>query len=139
MNSHTVFLVLVLWTGALLSSCDQSNPTAPADTAATTPADSTGSGTAAVMTDPQATLSASPNPVPAGAGLGTVTLQWKTGRPTAAIYVSIDGGEEALFAEGSEGTSSAAWIQTGATYDFKMYSDTARKESLGHVSVRRAQ
>lgn len=89
------------------------------------------------MSDPKATLTASPNPVPAGPGLGRVTVHWTSGRPTSAIYVSTNGGAEKLFAEGSQGTATAGWIQAGTTYQFIMYGDKERGERLGLISVTR--
>lgn len=85
-------------------------------------------------------LTASPNPVPASSGAGTTRITWTSGgRTAAAIYVSADGSEEKLFAEGSEGSSEAAWIQPGATYEFRLYANADRKDVLARVQVAQAK
>ena len=138
-----VFALSFLSAGALLlSSCEQ-RTTAP--TAATPPpaaAPSVAAGEQVPETaadwepDVNSTLTASPNPVPTDGGLGATTITWSTGgRPTAAVYVSTDGAAEALFAEGSEGSSEAPWIKAGPTYEFRMYSDTTRVELLAKLTL----
>ncbi len=70
-------------------------------------------------------LTATPNPVPAGTGLGTTRITF--GTPArglgggAAVFVSMDGGTQALFTAGSGGEVDAPWIQTGHTYVFNAY------------------
>ncbi len=113
------------------SSCDQ--PTANESTPSPTPLPE-------IIPADGVTLTASPNPVPAGDGAGTTTVKWNGGaKGAAAIYVSIDGGEEKLFAEGVEGASEAPWIQQGMTYEFRLYASPERKELLARVSVTRAK
>ncbi|MGE5207954.1 MAG: GSCFA domain-containing protein [Alphaproteobacteria bacterium] len=85
-------------------------------------------------------LCASPNPVPPGIGLGKTTITWSShGAPNAAIYVSRDGIEEALFAGGSHGSKEASWIEAGATYEFTLYADRDRNTRLAGISVTRPQ
>lgn len=70
-------------------------------------------------------LTATPNPVPAGTGLGTTRITF--GTPArglgggASVFVSMDGGKQALFTAGSGGEVDAPWIQTGHTYVFSAY------------------
>ena len=83
-------------------------------------------------------LCASPNPVPPGIGPGKTTISWSShGTPDAAIYVSWGGIEEALFAGGSHGSKEASWIETGATYEFSLYTDRDRNSPLARISVTR--
>jgi len=115
--------------GALfLAACDQK-----------TSAPATGSSAAAspaVNTAP--TLTASPNPVPAGSTPGTTTIKWTTGGSSAGeIYVSTNGGPEVRFALGADGSSEAAWIQTGMTYEFRLYAGTEHKDLLARLRVTR--
>src|SRR6187551_3642283 len=86
----------------LLAACDQK-----------TSAPATGSSVVASPSgNTTATLTASPNPVPAGSTPGSTTIKWSTGgSPTAQVYVSTNGGPEALFASDGEGSSEAPWIQ----------------------------
>jgi hypothetical protein len=88
---------------------------------------------------PTASIAASPNPVPAGAGLGSTTVAWKTGDGSQGqVYVSEDGGTENLFDQGTDGNKEAPWIRTGSTYEFRLYSGTDHKNQLGSVQVTRA-
>src|SRR6266436_7878936 len=69
-----------------------------------------------------ATITASPNPVTTGEGPGTTTITWNTADGAAGqVYVSEDGGPERLFVEGPTGSSPAAWIQAGKTFEFRLY------------------
>jgi len=87
-----------------------------------------------------ATIEASPNPVPTGSEPGTTTITWKTGDGSQAqVYVSQDGAAEKLFASGSEGSTDAAWIQAGSTYEFRVYAGSDHKTQLASVKVTRAQ
>jgi tRNA (mo5U34)-methyltransferase len=68
------------------------------------------------------TISASPNPVPAGGETGRTTISWNTGDESdGMIYVSRNGGKESLFATSREDSSIANWIQAGSTYEFRLY------------------
>jgi hypothetical protein len=80
-------------------------------------------------------LTASPNPVPLGNGSGKTTILWNTGNTDIGkIYVSINGGEEVLFAHKREGSRVVNWIQKGSTYEFRLY-NSARTELLDKVVV----
>ena len=82
------------------------------------------------------TLSAFPNPVPAGNELGKTTVSWDTTDGSIGkVYVSINGGEESLFADSRRGTAVADWIQTGPTYEFRLY-NSDHTELLASVVVR---
>ena len=85
-----------------------------------------------------AKLTASPNPVPAGAGRGKTTISWFSGRPAAAVvYVSKDGAEPVVFASGSHGSEEARWIEAGATYEFSLCGGPNRNTQLARISVTR--
>ena len=82
------------------------------------------------------TLSAFPNPVPAGKELGKTTISWDTTDGTIGkVYVSMDGGEEFLFADARRATAVADWIQTGPTYEFRLY-NSDHTELLASVVVK---
>ena len=81
------------------------------------------------------TLSAFPNPVPAGNELGKTTVSWDTSDGSIGkVYVSKDGGEEFLFTDSRRGTAVADWIQTGSTYEFRLY-DSDHTDLLASVVV----
>jgi len=79
-------------------------------------------------------LSASPNPVPAGEGLGQTTISWKS--VDGKVYVSRNGREELLFAGSPRGSQQANWIEAGSTHEFRLY-DKDHKELLATVTVTR--
>jgi hypothetical protein len=85
------------------------------------------------------TITATPNPVPPGKGLGTTKLVWKTTSPTAAVFVVQDKGAEKLFSEGAKGVQNVPWILGGSTYDFRVYESKARKRKIASVVVTRAK
>ena len=85
-----------------------------------------------------AKLSASPNPVPRGDDLGKTTISWFChGAPDAAVYVSRNGGEEALFAKRTHGSQEMSRIETDVTYEFTLYDTCDRKNRLAQISVTR--
>ena len=86
-----------------------------------------------------ATISAAPNPVPAGSGAGTTTIKWTTGDGTdGKVFLSTGGSERSdPFALGSEGSSDAPWIQAGITYEFRLYNSDHTK-LLAKVTVTKA-
>jgi hypothetical protein len=85
-----------------------------------------------------AQLSASPNPVPGGNGLGKSTINWFChGAPDAAVYLSINGAEELLFAKRPHGSQELSKIETDVTYEFTLYDTYDRKNRLAQVSVTR--
>jgi len=80
-------------------------------------------------------LSASPNPVPAGEQLGKTTISWDTTDGSiGTVYVSKDEGREFLFTDARRGTALADWIQTGSTYEFRLY-NSEHTELLASVVV----
>jgi hypothetical protein len=86
----------------------------------------------------RATLAASPNPVPAGDGVGKTVISWSTGDENSGkVWVSVNGGKESLFAIAQRGVASADWIQTGPTYEFRLY-DSNHTRLLGKIVVTRA-
>ena len=132
MISRAVVLLLCACSAGLLAGCGENSTTpaatAAASTAAPLPAD--------WKPDAKSTLTASPNPVPVAASMGSTTITWNAAeRPGAAVYVATDGGPETLFARGPSGSSPAAWVQAGPTYDFRLYSDTSRTELLSRLVV----
>ena len=81
-----------------------------------------------------------PHSVPAGGGLGTTTITWKTGDGSQGqVYVSQDGAAENLFDAGTDDSKEAPWIQTGSTYEFRVYAGSDHKTQLASVKVTRAQ
>ena len=87
-----------------------------------------------------ASILANPNPVPAGSALGTTTITWKTGDGSQGqVYVSQDGAAENLFDAGTDDSKEAPWIQTGSTYEFRVYAGSDHKTQLASVKVTRAQ
>ena|SRR5439155_26010732 len=85
-----------------------------------------------------ASLTASPNPVPDGAGLGATRITWSTGDGSMGqVYVAEDGGAERLFVEGPEGSQDAPWIGADAVYTFRLYAGTERRILLATVVVTR--
>ena len=85
---------------------------------------------------PAATITASPNPVTTGEGPGTTTITWNTADGTAGqVYVSEDGGPETLFVAGATGSAPAPWIQTGKTFEFRLYAGTEHAKVLAKTQV----
>ena len=82
-------------------------------------------------------LNASPNPVPAGEGMGKTTISWNTGNESAGkVCVSANGREESLFAAARRGSAAAPWIRTGCRYEFRLY-NSDHTELLAKVAVNR--
>jgi hypothetical protein len=83
-------------------------------------------------------IMALPNPVPAGEGKGRTTISWNTADESdGMVYVSVNGGEESLFATLRQGSSGANWIHAGASYEFRLYNSEYTK-LLAKVVVNRA-
>jgi hypothetical protein len=80
------------------------------------------------------TLSASPNPVPFGEGMGKTTISWNS--VDGKIYVSVNGGNELLFAGSPRGSQDANWIEAGSNYEFRLY-NSDHTELLAKVAVTR--
>jgi len=81
-------------------------------------------------------LSASPNPVPAGEKPGQTTILWNS--VDGKVYVSTDGREELLFAGSPRGSQQANWIETGTTHEFRLY-NADHQHLLAKVTVTRDQ
>jgi hypothetical protein len=80
-------------------------------------------------------LDAFPNPVPPAKGPGKTTITWNS--VDGKIYVSVNGGEEMLFAGSPRGAQEANWIEAGPRYEFRLY-NSSHKELLAKVIVTRA-
>ena len=84
-------------------------------------------------------ITATPNPVPAGDGLGITTIAWNTGGGGAIVdvYLSVDGGAEKLFGTHSKDSKQIDWIRVGPVYEFRMYPTGEHTTPLGSVKVTR--
>jgi tRNA (mo5U34)-methyltransferase len=83
------------------------------------------------------TIIASPNPVPAGEGTGETTIRWNTAdEGNGKVYVSVNGSKESLFGAGPYGSAAAKWIETGSSYEFRLY-NSDHTELLAKVGVTR--
>ena len=67
--------------------------------------------------------------------MGATIVSWSCRHADAAVYVAADGGGEKLFAQGSADSVEAPWIQAASTYEFRLYSNTTRKQLLARVIV----
>jgi hypothetical protein len=87
-----------------------------------------------------ATVTATPNPVPAGNEMGTTRIVWETGSDWGQVFISQDGGADTtMFGEGARGAADAPWIQTGHTYEFRLYAGKDHSQLLDKVVVSRAK
>lgn len=85
-------------------------------------------------------ISASPNPVPAGSGPGSTTITWDTAdKSWSQIYITVDGIETKMLAQGARGSKDIDWIKMGATYEFRLYAGKEHQVLLGKVLVTRAK
>jgi hypothetical protein len=85
-----------------------------------------------------ATITADPNPVPPGSGLGRTRISWTTlAKDDAEVRVSQDGEPEHLFARGPTGSIEVGWIATGSSYEFRLYSRGASRRLLAKTIVKR--
>lgn len=85
-------------------------------------------------------ITASPNPVPAGDGFGTTTITWNSGGPWAQVFISQDGKPDTtMFGQGARATGDAPWIQTGHTYEFRLFAGKDHKQLLDKTVVTRAK
>jgi tRNA (mo5U34)-methyltransferase len=84
------------------------------------------------------TLSANPNPVPTSEEVGKTMISWDTADGSIGrVFVSINGGQELLFADGRRGSAPAHWIEKGSSYEFRLY-NSDHSELLGKIAVARA-
>jgi glycosyltransferase involved in cell wall biosynthesis/SAM-dependent methyltransferase len=90
----------------------------------------------AMRSDRSRLLTAQPNPVPVDSNV--TTIAWETDDGSfGQVWVSQDGGHESLFGEGAAGSQDAAWINPGATYEFRLYRGASRSALLERVTVGR--
>ena len=109
------------------------------DTASSTPADPERDERAFCLLEKRpAFLSASPNPAPGGERLGKTTISWDTSDGSIGrIFVAVNRGAEAFFADGRRGSAPADWIEAGSNYEFRLYSSD-HTELLAKVGVTKA-
>ncbi len=109
------------------------------DTASSAPADLERDERAFCLLEKQRPLlSASPNPATAGEGPGKTMISWDTADGTVGrVFASINGGTEALFADGRRGSAPANWIKAGSSYEFRLY-NSDQTELLAKIAVTRA-
>ena len=87
-----------------------------------------------------ATITAEPNPVPPGPGMGKTTIHWDTGDGTwGQVYLAEPDKPELNFAAGDKGSEDAPWIVPGGVYEFRLYKGTEHTELLGTVKVTRSK
>jgi hypothetical protein len=108
----SAFFVLV---PLLLTGCDRSDKSEvkPVATATNSPVKKEGNY-----------ITAAPNPVPPGPGLGKATISWRTKDiPSTQVHVYIvaEDGKEMLFSIGAEGSQEAPWIAEDRPYEFRLY------------------
>jgi len=86
------------------------------------------------------TISAKPNPVPAGIGPGSTTISWVLSEgEKAQIFVSTGGQEEKLFAEvATSGAQEVDWVGDDPL-DFRLYAGKSKEELLDEVFVTRSK
>lgn len=71
------------------------------------------------------TLSANPNPAPTSEGVGKTMISWDTADGSIGrVFVSVNGGQEMLFADGRRGSAPAHWIEKGSNYEFRLYNSS---------------
>ena len=109
------------------------------DTTSSTPADPDHDERAFCLLEKRPpVLTAHPNPVPASEEVGKTLISWDTADGSIGrVFVSINGGREVLFADGRRGSAPANWIETGSSYEFRLY-NSDHSELLGKIAVARA-
>ena len=147
MTLGLLFAVL-LFSGCTESETNQNSSTPPAQTnssPANVAIQNASPPTAAPSSSPlkkgDHSLTATPNPVPAGSGTGTTIIAWRTTDiPSEQVHVYVIGldGKETLFATGSEGSQAAPWITTDVPVEFRLYSGSgAKRKLLDKITVTR--
>jgi len=108
------------------------------DTISSTPADPDHDERAFCLLEKRLpTLSANPNPAPTTEGVGKTTISWDTADGSIGkVFVSVNGGQEMLFADGRRGSAPANWIETGSHYEFRLYNSSHTK-LLAKITVTR--
>ena len=82
----------------------------------------------------RASLSASPNPLPAGSKRTTITWDTRDGS-AGEVYVSAEGRAEELLSRGARRSVEIDWISPGNTYEFRLYAGAAHRQLLATVKV----
>ena len=110
------------------------------DTISSTPADPHHDERAFCLLEKQPPiLTANPNPVPTSEDVGKTLVSWDTADGSIGrVFVSINGGQEILFADGRRGSAPAHWIETGSNYEFRLY-NSDHSELLEKIAVARAK
>ena len=76
--------------------------------------------------------------MPASEGAGKTTVSWDAcSGSIGRVFVSINGGNEMLFADGRCGSAPANWIEAGSNYEFRLY-NSDETELLAKIAVTRA-
>ena len=133
----TVTFVLAAF---VVSGCNSSKATKLIGGATVSPTASAEARGASPPGQTAAIISATPNPVPAGSGNGTTTIKWTTGDGSVGqVYVSKNHGEETLFGEGADGSNEANWIESGSSYEFRLYAGNDHAKLLAKTLVTRAK
>jgi hypothetical protein len=111
------------------------------DTGSSTPADCERDERAFCLLEKRPpSLSASPNPVPAGEGPGETTVSWDTANGSIGkVFVSINEDQEVLFADGRRGSAPAHWVETGSNYEFRLYNSDHTELLTKIIVTRRTQ
>jgi hypothetical protein len=72
--------------------------------------------------------------------MGTARITWESGADWAQVFISQDGQPDTtMFTEGSHGATDAPWIQTGHTYEFRLFAGKDHKQLLDKVLVTRGK
>ena len=110
------------------------------DTISSTPADPDHDERAFCLLEKRPpTLTANPNPVPTSEEVGKTLISWDTADGSIGrVFVSINGGQEILFADGRRGSAPANWIETGSNYKFRLY-NSDHSELLEKIAVARTK
>ena len=89
---------------------------------------------------PTPAIAAAPNPVPADLKIHGTTITWSTANGSdGVVRVSVNGGAEQVFAQGSAGSSPADWIDASSVYEFRLYYAHEPTRVLARVKVSRDQ
>ena len=108
------------------------------DTISSTPADLDHDERAFCLLEKRPPIrSANTNPAPANQGVGKTMISWDTADGSIGrVFVSVNGGQEMLFADGHRGSAPANWIETGSHYEFRLY-NSSHTNLLAKVIVTR--
>ena len=110
--------------------------------ATASPGSATAGNSGGAAASAESSIKADPNPVPAGTGNGRTRVSWSTKGDLGGVEVHVsEGGQpETLMAQGSEGSVEAPWIQTGVTYEFRLYAGKgSQRRLLNKVEVVRSK